>query len=127
MYSGNFSKLNDDSYAPTIPKLNHQQWENYGIYTLACIATEQSDIDTRYNYEKINDRYSVTNGKLVPLTPFVTRPQVEHNPELAKFFAYQTCNVTPIPVDFRQYVEAYHSLGNAGINTYQYAEITVVT
>jgi hypothetical protein len=126
MYSGIFTQLNDDSYAPTVPKLDLQQWDNYGIYSLACINSAQADLDTRYNYEKVADRYTVTNGSLVSLDPFVTYPPIELNPKFGKFLAFQTCNVTPIPVDFRQYVETYHSLGNTEIKTYQYAEITEV-
>jgi hypothetical protein len=37
-YSGIFAPLNNDDYAPQSPNFSHQQWENYGIYSIACIS-----------------------------------------------------------------------------------------
>ncbi len=57
MYSGVFEQLNQDNYAPTIPKLSLQQWDNYGIYSLACI-----DLTNRKLSETRKYKWAPTGG-----------------------------------------------------------------
>jgi hypothetical protein len=128
MYSGIFTQLNDDSYAPTTPKLNHQQWDNYGIYSLACINTSAATIKTTYNYKKTIGKYDIVAGKLVALDPPITIENVpEKDPKLSKFLAWQSHSNRSIPIDFRQYVETYKQLGSSTSIPYrQYLEVNNV-
>lgn len=127
MYVAPFSLLNDDNHAPVLPNLPHQQWENYGIYSIACISSNKFEVSVTYNYKKDGVKYIVKNGDLIPLNPLVTTENSQpEDYKLDKFLAYQTYSIRPIPVNFRQYVETYSNLGNAVLKNQQYCEITKI-
>jgi hypothetical protein len=52
-YTGVFAPLNNDSYAPDIPKLALQQWDNYGIYSLACIDLTNRKLSKTRKYKRV--------------------------------------------------------------------------
>jgi hypothetical protein len=125
MYSAPFTQLNTDSYAPIIPKLSLQQWDNYSIYSLACINTNNLKITTTYNYQKSLGRFTVVKGKFFLMSPSTTvSSSTEVEAKLSKFIAYQAHHLRSIPVDFRQYIETYHQTENSTKTLITYAQIT---
>lgn len=71
-----------DIYAPTIPKPSLQQYDNYQIYSIACV-------DVSYKGYSSNDD--------IPSDVLFTR-----------FIAWQTYDITAIRCDFNAIVNTYN-------------------
>lgn len=128
-YFGVFESLNSDksTSVPQTPKLQLQQWDNYGIYTLACVDaiftlesskkvfktipdnlnsefepgryyTRRDKRNIKYEINADTDSYVIASSS----NTVETKEDYFHN-----WLAYQSFSVLPIPVNFRDYVVNY--------------------
>jgi hypothetical protein len=133
VYTGLFSSLNTDKSKslPVNPKLALQQWDNYGVYNLACFDINTTRTVTRQLFDVIKNRDGVAGNFLGILPADWTRwesilfdvdintdlfipkensPFVEQT-NLTQFMrswiAWQAFAPATIEVDFCKYIKAY--------------------
>lgn len=107
-----FDPLINDSYRPQTLKPSLSQWDNYQIYTLACVdrtyeSTKQEYYQTGYSgLLAVFDPVTHT-ANLVPYNPTeITVTNSES--KLGSWLAIQSFSPLKIKVNFLDYVNTYH-------------------
>jgi hypothetical protein len=124
-YEYPFLDLNNDDLAPKVQKLNLQQFDNYGIYSVCCRDRITVANTTAYNYQKIPDTQNTlkvsaygNSISLIPLTPATSLyTQNIDSGRLTDFLAYQSYHINKINIDFQELINICSPLSE--VNNYQ--------
>jgi hypothetical protein len=109
-YSDTYTPLNDDSYAPPIPKLSHQHIDNYGIYTIVCLDRLRSGKVAKRNYNFSPTGATYLGQDIYQIENF-SNPENVRDGWLESLLAYQAVDIESIPINFQELIEITTPIG----------------